>query len=92
MVRVASEEGQENFHAWVKKVLLEGIAELKDVINEADEEAAGSLQVKLSRVATPKSTLPEIVFLDSFLSNSSPLSGLSGYSIRKVVQSEPKNG
>lgn len=31
-----SEESQENLNAWVKKVLLEGIAELKEDIREAE--------------------------------------------------------
>jgi hypothetical protein len=43
------------------------------------------LTVKLERLVSTDSRLPEIVFLDSFLTNEQALKCLKGYNLKKVV-------
>ena len=91
MNRGNSEESLENLQNWVKKMLLESIGELREDIREADSKASEALASKLARSLHDSYRLPEIVFVDSFLSNENVIGSLAGYRISRVVQQVKKD-
>ena len=84
-MKTSSEENQENKHAYVKKMVLESINELKEDIREADSLTSDILRTKLERVAVNGKELPTVVFVDSFLTNTKIINEITGYRIINVV-------
>ncbi len=58
MERTSSEENQENVQAWIKKMVIETIQDLREDIKEADDQTTETLAARLSRIIIPGSQLP----------------------------------